>query len=263
MTALSLDCAVESDVGRRPNNEDSAYATTRLAVIADGVGGATAGEVASRLVVDAFIGLDKARLERPLPEALRDTVQHGNETLRFLADCQPELATMSTTVTAVALTNEGEYLVVNVGDSRTYLYREGVLSQLTRDDSLVQALLESGAITEDEARHHPARAIVMAALDGQPLPEPNVLTVPAKAGDRLLLCSDGLSDAIDDETIAAALEVASNTECAHRLVKMALDAGGRDNISVVIADAVSREDSAAGWKAVPGPGDAEPTPADA
>jgi protein phosphatase len=257
MTAhLALDCAVQSDVGRRANNEDSAYATARLAVIADGVGGATAGEVASRLVVDAFVNLDKMRLERPLPDALRDTVQHGNETLRFLADCQPELATMSTTVTAVALTNEGEYLVVNVGDSRTYLYREGTLSQLTRDDSLVQALLDSGAITEAEARHHPARAIVMAALDGQPRPEPELRTLAAKAGDRLLLCSDGLSDAIDDETIAAALEIASNAECAHQLVQKALDAGGRDNISVIVADVVARGDSNPGWLDALAPADA-------
>jgi protein phosphatase len=257
MNALCLDCAVESDVGRRPNNEDSAYATTRLAVIADGVGGATAGEVASRLVVDAFVSLDKTRLERPLPDALRDTVQHGNETLRFLAECRPELATMSTTVTAVALTNDGEYLVVNVGDSRTYLYRDGALAQLTRDDSLVQALIESGAITSAEARGHPARAIVMAALDGQPRPEPEVRTLPAKAGDRLLLCSDGLSDAIDDEKIANALQVTSNVECAHQLVRMALDAGGRDNVSVIVADVVDRADSSAGWSnAVPAPADA-------
>ena len=152
--------------------------------------------------------------------------------------------------------DQGEYLVVNVGDSRTYLYRDGVLSQLTRDDSLVQALLESGAITEAEARHHPARAIVMAALDGQPRPEPEVRTLPAKAGDRLLLCSDGLSDAIDDETIAAALEVSSNAECAHQLVQKALDAGGRDNISVIVADVVARGDSNPGWlDAVPAPAD--------
>jgi serine/threonine protein phosphatase PrpC len=254
VTALALDCAVESDVGRRANNEDSAFGTTRLAVIADGVGGATAGEVASRLVVDAFVDLDKARLERPLPEALRNTVQHGNETLKFLADCRPELTTMSTTVTAVALTNEGEYLVVNVGDSRTYLYRDGVLSQLTRDDSLVQALLDSGAITLAEARGHPARAIVMAALDGQPRPELEVRTVEARAGDRLLLCSDGLSDAIDDEIIAGALEVASNQECAQRLVRLALDAGGRDNVSVIVADVIARADLSAGWlDAVPAP----------
>jgi PPM family protein phosphatase len=247
LTALALDCAVESDVGRRANNEDTAYATSRLAVIADGVGGATAGEVASRLVVDAFITLDKSRLERPLAEALRETVRHGNDTLRFLADSRPELATMSTTLTAVALTDAGEYLVVNVGDSRSYLFRDGVLNQLTRDDSLVQALLDEGAISLEQARIHPARAIVLAALDGQPQPEPKVCAHEAQAGDRLLLCSDGLSDAVDDEAIAGALQIPSNRECARRLIEMALDAGGRDNVSVIVADTVARVDTGAGW----------------
>jgi protein phosphatase len=244
---LAFDCAVESDVGRRPNNEDAAYATSRLAVIADGVGGAAAGEVASRQVVDAFVALDKSRLDRPLPEALRETVRYGNETLGFLSDCQPELATMSTTLTAVALTNEGEYLVVNVGDSRTYLFRDGALEQLTRDDSLVQALLERGAITATEARGHPARSVVLAALDGTPRAEPELRTVPARLGDRLLLCSDGLSDVVEDEVIAEVLRTGSNRDTAHRLVELALQGGGRDNISVIVVDVVAREDDDAAW----------------
>jgi PPM family protein phosphatase len=247
VTALAFDCAVESEVGRRANNEDSAFATSRLAVIADGVGGAAAGEVASRAVVNAFVTLDKSRLAHPLTDAIQETVRHANETLGFLTGCRPELATMSTTLTAVAMTNEGEYAVVNVGDSRTYLYREGVLRQLTRDDSLVQTLLEGGAISAAEARHHPARAIVLAALDGQPRPEPDVQVLEARAGDRLLLCSDGLSDAVEDEAIAAALSTGPGRECARRLVELALDAGGRDNISVIIADVVAREDADAGW----------------
>jgi protein phosphatase len=154
---------------------------------------------------------------------------------------------MSTTLTAVALTNEGEYLVVNVGDSRTYLFRDGALDQLTRDDSLVQALIERGAITASEARGHPSRSVVLAALDGTPLPEPEVRAVPARVGDRLLLCSDGLSDAVEDEVIAEALRISSNQETARRLVKLALEAGGRDNISVIVADVVERQDRDAAW----------------
>lgn len=247
MTALAFDCTVESDVGRRANNEDTVYATPRLAVIADGVGGATAGEVASRLVVDEFIALDKSQLERPLADALRETVIRGNDALRFVADSRPELATMSTTLTAVALTDVGAYLVVNVGDSRSYLFRDGVLSRLTRDDSLVQALLDDGAISLDQARIHPARSIVLAALDGQPLPDPKVCAHEAKVGDRVLLCSDGLSDAIDDEAIAGALRVPPNRDCARTLVEMALEAGGRDNVSVIVADTVARDGPDSGW----------------
>jgi protein phosphatase len=141
-------------------------------VLADGVGGAVGGEVASRWIVHAFMNLDKSRLSRPLAEAMREAFRWGNEAIGFVADCRPHLAGMGTTLTAAAMTNDGDVLVMNVGDSRTYLFREGRLRQLTHDDTLVQTLVDSGAITAAEARRHPQRSIVVDAVDGQPAPHP-------------------------------------------------------------------------------------------
>lgn len=206
VAALALECAVRSEVGRRPNNEDAVFASGRLAVLADGVGGAVGGEVASCWVVNAFISLDKSRLSRSLPEALREALRWGNEAVGFIAHCRPDLAGMGTTVTAAAITNDGDVVVMNVGDSRTYLFRAGRLRQLTHDDTLVQMLIDRGAITAADARRHPQRSIVVEAIDGQPRPAPDVTSLEARVGDRLLLCSDGLSDAVDDREIAAVLE---------------------------------------------------------
>jgi serine/threonine protein phosphatase PrpC len=247
MRPLALCCVVETEVGRRATNEDAAFATSRVAVVADGVGGAASGEVASRWVVNSFITLDKSLLTRPLPEALSDTVRWANEALGFISACHPKHAGMASTVTAVALSEDGEYLVMNVGDSRTYLLRDGRLGRLTRDDSLVQELLDRGAITDAEARTHPGRSIVLAALDGQPRDAVRPTRVRARDGDRLLLCSDGLSDALDDQTIAETLTFASGEDCAHALIRLALKCGARDNISVIVADVKPRTDSGSGW----------------
>jgi len=242
MTALALESAVHTEVGPvRRNNEDAAYASPRLAAIADGVGGAAAGEVASRAAIDALVAFDRRRLDEPLPDALRAAIADGNERIGFIASCRPATAGMSTTLTAVALGDDG-YAVANVGDSRAYLLRDGALRPLTRDDSLVQRLLDSGAITPEQARHHPQRSLVVESLDGDPhRTAPPVATLAARPGDRLLLCSDGLTDAVDEDTITAALEIADRDACARRLVGLALDAGARDNVSVVVADVVARD----------------------
>lgn len=247
MPALAFEAAIRSEVGRRPNNEDAVFATGRLAVLADGVGGAVGGEVASGWIVNAFINLDKSRLSRPLAEAMCEALRWGNEAIGFIADCRPHLAGMGTTLTAAALTNDGDVLLMNVGDSRTYLFRARRLRQLTHDDTLVQTLVDSGAITAADARHHPQRSIVVDAIDGQPRPAPGVTSLKAVPGDRLLLCSDGLSDVIDDDVIAKALQIQPPEDCARTLIDLALRAGSRDNISVIVADVSARADSCAGW----------------
>ena len=245
---LALCSAVRSDVGRRANNEDSVFASTRLAVVADGVGGAAAGEVASRTIVDALIGLDKRRVPGRLDDALAEAVAWGNDTIGFVATCRPQTRGMSTTLTAVALADDGTYVVANVGDSRTYLLRDRALALLTRDDSLVQELLESGRLTAAQARRHPGRSIVLAALDGIAERAPTLTTVEARVGDRLLLCSDGLSDVVDDGALREALLAhASPRACADRLVELALVTGARDNVSAVVADVVARHDQADAW----------------
>lgn len=247
MAALAFETAIRSEVGRRSNNEDAVFASGRLAVLADGVGGAAGGEVASRWVVNAFISLDKSRLSRPLPEAMRDALRWGNEAVGFIADFRTDLVGMGTTLTAAALTNEGEVLVMNVGDSRTYLFREGRLRRLTRDDTLVQRLIDSGVINATEARRHPQRSIVVEAIDGGPRLAPDVTCLEAAADDRLLLCSDGLSDVIDDHEIAAVLETPSREDCARTLIDLALSNGSPDNISVIVADVSARAAPSAGW----------------
>jgi protein phosphatase len=240
MTALALDCAARSDRGSRPNNEDACYASSRLAAVADGVGGAAAGEVASQAVINALIHLDKCRLHRPLERAIAESVARGNQAVGFIAECRPQMAGMSTTLTAVALSDDGHYLVANVGDSRTYLLRDGSLTQLTRDDSMVQELIDSGALSVEEARRHPRRSVVMRVLDGSADVEPALTVVRARLGDRLLLCSDGLSDFVEEDAIRSVLGEPFRAEAAERLVKLALEAGASDNVSVVVADVFER-----------------------
>ena len=167
VTGLILECTARTDVGRRSNNEDTVFASPRLAAVADGVGGAAAGEVASRTLINALVHVDKCRLEGRLEDALAAGIARGNEAIGFMASCRPGMAGMSTTVTAVALGDDG-CVVANVGDSRTYLLRDGVLTQLTHDDSWVQLMIDSGELTPEAARDHPQRSLVLAALDGEP-----------------------------------------------------------------------------------------------
>ena len=246
MTGLTLECSARSDVGRRANNEDAVFASPRLAAVADGVGGAAAGEVASRTVINALAHVDKCRLDGRVEDALAEGIARANETIGFIAGCRPAMAGMSTTVTAVALGDEG-CVVANVGDSRTYLLRDGALTQLTRDDSWVQLMLDSGELTPAQARDHPQRSLVLAALDGEPDHHPALTRFDAWRGDRLLLCSDGLSDVVDDATIADTLRIADRAACAARLIDLALAAGGRDNVSAVVADVAPRRDPALAW----------------
>lgn len=246
VAGLSLQCAARSDVGRRANNEDAVFASPRLAAVADGVGGAAAGEVASRTVINALVQVDKSRLQGRLDDALAAGIAWGNQTIAFMAGCHAVMAGMSTTLTAVALGDDG-YVLANVGDSRTYLLRDGALTRLTRDDSWVQLMIEAGELTPEQARNHPQRSLVVAALDGDPTRTPAMATLEARSGDRLLLCSDGLSDMVDDDALAQALRVGSGAACAHRLVELALAAGGRDNVSAVVADVAPRSDPTTAW----------------
>src|SRR3954452_20524630 len=244
---LALECETRSDVGRRSNNEDAAYASPRMAAIADGLGGAAPGEVASRAVVDALARLDERRADGALETALQGAVSQSNGAISSMAASDPDMAGMSTTLTAVALADDERLVVTNIGDSRTYLLRDGELTQLTRDDSLVQMLVDSGQITAEEARRHPHRSVVLDALAGQERREAPLTSVEARPGDRLLLCSDGLSDVVEDDAIGAALAITSRRACSDRLIELALAAGGKDNISVVVADVVWQREGPGRW----------------
>ncbi|HEX3617867.1 MAG TPA: protein phosphatase 2C domain-containing protein [Solirubrobacteraceae bacterium] len=247
MPALILQPAVLSEVGLRGNNEDAAFASPRLVAVADGVGGAAAGERASRAAIMKLASLDKRRLVNALETELADAIADANDLISFGTFAEPRHAGMATTLTAVAMANDGRYLIANVGDSRTYLFRGGRLSQLTRDDSLVQELIDQGDITEGEARAHPQRSVVLSVLDGGKQKLLVLRAVDAQAGDRLLLCSDGVSDYLADEEIAALLELDDADDAVRQIVDAALASGSRDNVTAVIADVTARQDPEQGW----------------
>jgi protein phosphatase len=245
--ALTLQPVTLSEVGLRNNNEDAVFASPRLVAVADGVGGAAAGELASSIAILKMGALDNRRLLHPLDRELSDAVADANDLISFATVHEPRHAGMGTTLTAVALSNDGDYLVANVGDSRTYLLRGRRLRRLTRDDSLVQELIDQGLLDEHEAHGHPQRSVVLRALDGGELRLPGLRAVGASEGDRLLLCSDGVSDYLTDDQIRGFLMIGDAAEAVRLLVDAALEHGSRDNVSAVIADVVACEDPEEGW----------------
>jgi PPM family protein phosphatase len=235
--------AVRSDTGRQRNaNEDSFFTKAPLFVVADGMGGAQAGEVASKAAAESF--------EHDLPagvppeRALEETIEGANRTIHELARKDPGLAGMGTTTTAAIVDLEAEEVAIgHVGDSRAYRLRGGKLEQLTRDHSLVEEMRRKGQLTDAQAEDHPQRSIITRALGPEPEVQVDLQTVPAQHGDVFLICSDGLTTMLDDEQIAHILGRATSlTSAVRALVDEANRAGGRDNITVV---AFRVEDTAA------------------
>ncbi len=238
---LALEPSVHSEAGRRSNNEDRAFASRRLVAVADGVGGHAAGEVASGAAIDMLMMLDKCHLQEPLADELERAVREGNDRIRFLAECRPQYAGMATTLSTVALGDDDTYAIANIGDSRIYLLRDGRLDQLSHDDSLVQQLVDAGRLQPEEAATHPYKNVVVAVLDGDPERKPKVQVQEACPGDRLLLCSDGISDVLDAAVIEEVLSGTPREQCPQRLVDLALKAGSRDNVTAVVADVVAAQ----------------------
>ncbi len=272
--SLVLRTAAFTDIGLgRTNNEDSACAGPRLAVVADGIGGMPAGEQASAVVVRQLALLDPdAQPAQPLPDttppsgqaigpvhpaeaptiriilpgdpadpvaALRDGVAAANRTIRQLIDIDEHTEAMGTTVTAVLVAGD-QIGLLHVGDSRAYLLHGGKFEQITRDDTYVQTLVDEGLISEMDARSHPRRSVVMQAVQGLGYEPATSVRTPAP-GDRYLLCSDGLTDVVFDEAIHNALEMEPDpARCAALLVRLALQNGAPDNVTVIIADVVAR-----------------------
>ncbi|CAN5371045.1 protein phosphatase 2C domain-containing protein [soil metagenome] len=234
---LVLRYAARSDRGLvRANNEDSVYAGARLLALADGMGGHAAGEVASQLVIAALAHLDDDEPGGDLLSKLDSAVRQGNSAIAGHVEMEPELEGMGTTLTAILFAGNRLGLV-HIGDSRGYLLRDGELNQITKDDTFVQTLVDEGRITAEEAHSHPQRSLIMRALTGHEV-EPTLIMREARAGDRYLLCSDGLSDPVSHDTILEALQIEDVTESADRLIELALRGGGPDNVTVVVADVV-------------------------
>jgi len=200
------------------------------------MGGHAAGEVASQLVIAALAHLDDDEPGGDLLSKLDAAVREGNSAIAAHVEADPELEGMGTTLTAILFAGNRLGLV-HIGDSRGYMLRDGELAQITKDDTFVQTLVDEGRITAEEAHSHPQRSLIMRALTGHEV-EPTLIMREARAGDRYLLCSDGLSDPVSHETILEALQIPDVAESADRLIELALRGGGPDNVTVVVADVV-------------------------
>jgi protein phosphatase len=245
-----LRSAAGSDVGRRrPMNQDSAAITSRLLAVADGMGGHAHGEVASTVAVEALLELDQSLTGVDLSgidllAALRGAVDAAAARLTALAQQDPELRGTGTTV--VAFLVDGTRIgVAHIGDSRAYLLRDDALQRLTHDHTLVQSLVDQGRISEEEAAIHPRRSWLIRTLQESSPAEPDLLLLDGRAGDRYLICSDGLTAVLEDDAIAQVLRAAAEPASAvGRLIELANEGGGPDNITCVVADLVAEAPAA-------------------
>jgi protein phosphatase len=241
---LSLRYAARSHVGLiRDGNEDSGYAGPRLLAVADGMGGQAAGELASSVVVQTLAQLDVLALAQPPSDpvsALAERIDEAHDRLHSIITENPQLEGMGTTLTAF-LFSEDLVAFAHIGDSRAYRLRGGRLEQLTADHTWVQRLVDEGRISEEEAGHHPQRSLLMRALDGRgQVADADLSLTDVQPGDRLMLCSDGLSSFVSFDTLESTLAAyAEPHQAAESLIQLALRAGGPDNVTCIVADVLS------------------------
>lgn len=239
--AIALRYAARTDLGLGPKsrNEDSGYAGPHLLVLADGMGGHAAGDVASSMIVGELAPLDGQSIgaDSALP-TLEKSIRAANSRLSTAMEDNPDLSGMGSTT--IAMLRAGNKLAMaHIGDSRAYVLRDGTLSQITRDHSFVQQLVDEQRITRAEAEDHPQRSLVTRVMTGQEDDEPDLSMRELKVGDRYLLCSDGLSDFVRGDILQEILtEAPTPEEAADRCIEVALRASARDNVTVVIADVV-------------------------
>jgi PPM family protein phosphatase len=235
---LQLKYVTHSEIGLiRKNNQDSGYASPHLLVVADGMGGAAAGDLASAVAIDTIRKIEGPTTGEGMLEVLDGAIRQANDKIAELIESDYSLEGMGTTVTG-AMFDGTQLGLAHIGDSRAYLLRDGQLERLTHDHTWVQSLVDDGKISETEAAMHPHRSLLLKVLNGQPTNDPDLVMVPVVAGDRLMFCSDGVCGLIDDNMIEAALQLPDLNDTAERLVVEALHAGGVDNITVIVADVV-------------------------
>ena len=235
---LQLRYVAHSEIGLiRKNNQDSGYASPHLLVVADGMGGAAAGDLASAVAIDTIRKIDAPTTGQEMLEVLAGAIHQANDKIADLVESDLSLEGMGTTVTG-AMFDGAQLGLAHIGDSRAYLLHDGHLQRLTHDHTWVQSLVDDGKISENEAAMHPHRSLLLKVLNGQPTNDPDLAVVPVVAGDRLMFCSDGVCGLIDDDVIEAALRLPDVSDAAQRLVGEALQEGGIDNITVIVADVV-------------------------
>jgi PPM family protein phosphatase len=235
MLRVAQDSFAKTDTGRqRRSNEDRVFEQSPLFAVADGMGGARAGEVASKIVVDTFGESQGLPGSGSVEERLATVVREANARIHELAQADADRAGMGTTVTA-AYVGDDAVSIAHVGDSRAYRWRDGKLERLTTDHSLVEELKRRGRITEEEAEEHPQKSVITRALGPEAAVEVDTLTYPARPGDVFLLCSDGLTGMVPEDRIAEILAEAPDLgEAGQTLIREANERGGRDNITVVL-----------------------------
>jgi protein phosphatase len=250
MTLRAVELVARTDTGRvRSHNEDRLLAAAPLLAVADGMGGAQAGEVAAQTAVDALEQVDPGAG----PEALEAAIHQANQAIRDMAAADPRRAGMGTTLTAALLEPDGEVDLFHVGDSRAYLLRDGRLSQLTRDHSVVAELVDRGTLTPEEAESHPQRNVITRALGAESEVSLDHTRERLAPGDVLVLCTDGLSSLVPEERIQAVVAQSPSLEAAARvLVDEANAAGGADNVTVVLARLGSVDGAPTGEEGAPG-----------
>src|SRR6478735_1453925 len=235
---LQLRYAAHSETGLiRKNNQDSGLASPHLLVVADGMGGAAAGDLASAVAIDTIRKIEGSTDGKQMLDVLAGAIDAANTKIAELVEADVSLEGMGTTLTGVIFDGV-ELGLAHIGDSRGYLYRDGQLERLTHDHTWVQSLVDDGKISESEAALHPHRSLLLKVLNGQTTNDPDLRIVPVKAGDRLMLCSDGVCGLINDDMIETALHLPDLNDAVKRLVVESLDEGGIDNITVIVADVV-------------------------
>jgi serine/threonine protein phosphatase PrpC len=234
MSVAVVDHAGVTQTGNvRRSNEDSFLIAEPLFVVADGMGGAQAGEIASRMAAEEFEQQGVAGEDGE--QALRQVIQHANRRINQRARSDPGLAGMGTTVTAALVDAGGRVAFANVGDSRAYLLRAGELRRLSEDHSLVGELVRAGELSEEDAEHHPQRSVITRALGTEGDVQVDTFTVDGLPGDVVLLCTDGLNTMVDEATIGRLLAAGSSAEqTARELVRAALRGGGEDNVTAIV-----------------------------
>lgn len=247
--ALSLNIGRCTEIGNyRENNEDAIevkqFADMTVCIVADGMGGQAAGEIASKRAIEVVPrelrrGMVAARDESGVKDVIRKAVVRANDEILQMGALDPDLKSMGTTIVMAVWRRDDKLFIAWVGDSRAYLIRDAQIKQLTVDHSLAQALLENQTISAEQAKEHRFKNVLWKYLGSREVGDgPDVVVQPIQPGDRVLLCSDGLcGPASDEQILAYMLETPDVQQCAEGLCRLALDCGSRDNVSCIVIEA--------------------------